>query len=383
MGMDPMVASSLVSGAGSIGTGLLNALSQRSTNKTNLKIAQINNEFNERMQDKQNAWNLEQWTRENEYNSAAAQVERYKAAGLNPYMMMSGQSAGIASSLNSAPAAPADQSGRQNPVDYSILGNGFNTLFNNLIQAQIGDSQVAKNRADTRQADAVADQTITETNWINRIRQAEFDNMIYNNKKLLPAQRKALLAQSEIYKAQTYAQQYDNDMRDNYEVHNSIKCEYVLRNQLVGQQIASYALDNAIKHEQLPYIAPHIRAEISQMMASVAQSKAVANLSDKQAEQLFISNLFSSFGGLAKKATEESWEEMFNAYCNGFIGENKSKHYDGAFSPIHNFLQVPATIAGAVAPFYKGGAAAAGAMQAPYSPVNIRISQPGPYRGRR
>ena len=52
--------------------------------------------FNKRAQDK--AWerNLEQWHRANEYNHPAKQVERMKAAGLNPAMMYKGAPQNVA-----------------------------------------------------------------------------------------------------------------------------------------------------------------------------------------------------------------------------------------------------------------------------------------------
>ncbi len=61
------------------------------------------NEANERMQHEQNKWNLEQWNRNNAYNHPAAQMQRLKAAGLNPDLMY-GQNAGGAMGNSSAPA---------------------------------------------------------------------------------------------------------------------------------------------------------------------------------------------------------------------------------------------------------------------------------------
>ena len=116
--MDPMDI------IGSVADGVIGAISQGTTNRTNLKIAretnrmnygiaQMNNEYNKEMFDRQlaynwdmfdaqNAWNLEQWNRENRYNSASAQAARFKAAGLNPALMMGSGNAGTASSARSA-----------------------------------------------------------------------------------------------------------------------------------------------------------------------------------------------------------------------------------------------------------------------------------------
>ena len=69
----------------------------------NIISTAMTNRANERMQQQQNAWNLEQWERNNAYNSPAAQMQRLKAAGINPDLMY-GQNASGASGNSSAPA---------------------------------------------------------------------------------------------------------------------------------------------------------------------------------------------------------------------------------------------------------------------------------------
>lgn len=69
-------------------TAGLNAIVTASQNKKQRKFEQQEAEkqrlWDEQMAEQQNAWNLEQWNRANEYNTAGAQVERLKEAGLNP-----------------------------------------------------------------------------------------------------------------------------------------------------------------------------------------------------------------------------------------------------------------------------------------------------------
>lgn len=81
-------------------------LANRETNEANLNLA-----------NQQNQWNIEQWNRENEYNSASSQRQRLEEAGLNPYLMLDGGSAGTASNVTSA-----DMANQQSP-DMSVLGN--------------------------------------------------------------------------------------------------------------------------------------------------------------------------------------------------------------------------------------------------------------------
>lgn len=70
------------------------------TNKYNYKIAQMNNQYNYKMFQEQQKYNWDMWNAENEYNSAVNQRKRLEEAGLNPYMMLDGGSAGTATSGN-------------------------------------------------------------------------------------------------------------------------------------------------------------------------------------------------------------------------------------------------------------------------------------------
>ena len=127
-----MGAAALTAGIGA-GASLLGGIGSTSMqNKSNKEIAQMNNAFNEKMLDKQmnynkemyqmqvgdqwefyndakqNAWDLygdqkdfqvDMWNKTNEYNSPEAQRQRLEAAGLNPYIMINGGSAGVAGSV--------------------------------------------------------------------------------------------------------------------------------------------------------------------------------------------------------------------------------------------------------------------------------------------
>lgn len=83
--------------------GAFGFASNQSANKANLRIARETNASQERMFNQQLDWNLAQWERNNEYNTPTAQMQRYRDAGLNPYLMMNGGAAGSGNS--SAPAS--------------------------------------------------------------------------------------------------------------------------------------------------------------------------------------------------------------------------------------------------------------------------------------
>lgn len=131
MGLGALIgvsAGSALLGAGtSIASNRKNAQSVSDTNATNMAIAQMNNEWSEKMAQKQmnyntmmnekqfgqakelqqiqNDYQTEMWNKTNEYNSASAQRQRLEDAGLNPYLMMSGGSAGSAVAMNGSSAS--------------------------------------------------------------------------------------------------------------------------------------------------------------------------------------------------------------------------------------------------------------------------------------
>lgn len=137
----------LIAGAGSLIGGLFSSSGSknaakyqlqavRETNQANKDIAEQNNKFNERM------WNLQ-----NEYNTPQMQRARLEAAGLNPYLMMDGGSAGVAES-----APTADTSGTQVAPDIgSTIAGGYQALGSSISSAA---SQIAQMtyRNDLQQA---------------------------------------------------------------------------------------------------------------------------------------------------------------------------------------------------------------------------------------
>ena len=162
-----------ISGGASLLGGILGKNSQSSANKTNLLINRENQKWNERMMDKQNAWNLAQWNRENEYNSAAQQVARYRAAGLNPYLMMQNGSAGSASSVTSASPANAGMSNTVSPFDFSSAAAGVSNAV-----AQHYSNQLMV--ANVRKAIAEAIGQEKQNTWIDAELQAKIENLKQN-----------------------------------------------------------------------------------------------------------------------------------------------------------------------------------------------------------
>lgn len=77
-----------IAGAASLaGAGISAAGSSKLNKKTmkfNAEQADIQRKWSEKMYNDANAWNLEMWNKENEYNTPEAQMQRLRDAGLNP-----------------------------------------------------------------------------------------------------------------------------------------------------------------------------------------------------------------------------------------------------------------------------------------------------------
>ena len=152
-----IIPAAIAAGASIIGS-LFGGSNTKSTNKTNLKIAQMNNEYNKAMFDQQIQYNWDMWNAENAYNTASAQRQRLEDAGLNPYLMMSGGDAGVATGGNSV-SPPTAQAVEMKPFIPDTSGI-VNAALQYDQQRYLADEQYQKTRIAEQQANQLeADNT--------------------------------------------------------------------------------------------------------------------------------------------------------------------------------------------------------------------------------
>ena len=118
------IASGLFGGLGSVISGAIGAKTTANTNKTNLKINQMNNDFNAREAQKARDFQLNMWNKENEYNSASSQRKRLEEAGYNPYM--NDAQAGTATGMSGTSSATAAGATPQVPYTPDFQSVGVN-----------------------------------------------------------------------------------------------------------------------------------------------------------------------------------------------------------------------------------------------------------------
>ena len=135
--------------AGGLVGGLMNRKSQKDANRTNIKLAREQQQFAQKMIQQQN-----------EYNSPAAQMQRYAQAGLNPNLVYTQGNPGNQTSI------PSYQRAEVKPTEFHFQGDMANAVaqvYNNL-QAV---AQIRKANADARSTEI--DNDIKLGSWKNQI----------------------------------------------------------------------------------------------------------------------------------------------------------------------------------------------------------------------
>lgn len=128
----------------------------------NAEQALLNREWQSAEREAQNQWNLDQWNRNNEYNSLASQIERALAAGVNPNAVI-GNGAGVASS----PAQGANIGSGAQASTSSIAGDlleAYSNVGPRTAESLMGVANSVGTNIDNRTRD-----------WLNRKKGEQID----------------------------------------------------------------------------------------------------------------------------------------------------------------------------------------------------------------
>lgn len=163
MGFFGSLAGGLLGFGSSVVENSQNRQNVRETNQMNYKINQMNNQFNERMAIQQRNWQENMWNKANAYDTASAQRQRLEEAGLNPYLMMNGGSAGVAQSAGSGASAASSGNAVMQPfqADYSGVGSSIGNIF----QYELMQSEKSQLQGARQLADAKAMETLSNIDW--------------------------------------------------------------------------------------------------------------------------------------------------------------------------------------------------------------------------
>lgn len=148
MGFLGILGSVLSGGASLIGNVVGNKKQNSNINKQ-IAFQREENEksraFNKAMAEQANQWSIDQWNRENQYNSPEAMRQRLRDAGVNADLFYGGNAQNTASSSPSVtPVAPGT------PTDVSAIGQKatIGDITNNVVNQALASAQIRKLEAD-------------------------------------------------------------------------------------------------------------------------------------------------------------------------------------------------------------------------------------------
>lgn len=262
---------------GPVASAVGGAISTNKTNKSNMAINRMNNDFNAAEAQKARDFQLDMWNRENDYNTASAQRQRLEKAGLNPYLMMSGGNAGVASSAGSTSPATATPPLSMQRQDFSGLTNSLSTALQIANQTKETNARVQNLQGQKSLFDAQANQTLTNIDWY----------------KLGPEYKK-WSRETGLMRAGLQFQTDRQQLRNMEWSNNLVKA------QRVGQ-----LLDNQAKNVLNKYLDEGQRLQLNLLAASYYDQMAAGHLKYQQA------------------VTELSKRLMYNAQTSGYRISNK------------------------------------------------------------
>lgn len=301
---NPMVGAAIITAGSSLLGGMFSSKGTSSAARTQLQAARETNAANARLAQKQNEWNLEQWNRENAYNTPESQRARYEAAGINPYFALGNIQSGNADSLMSAELANQQpvvsplqgQAAQQLGAAISNAGQaGVNAYFNTQIQQEQAkqlqiqntfDLQSLRDRVNSMHYDSEAKR------MANYVYNANMESLISITKN----QARMSYTQNAIMNLQHVGTEYD----------------------LVAKKFTN---DNI-----LPAQASLAKMSLDQMVAQIALTEQQEKLTKKQvdyyADQMAIQWLLANSAWLNAKTG------MFNAETNrlGVLNENWNRN---------------------------------------------------------
>lgn len=207
-------------------TSLFGMIGQNQQYKRQLRMMREQNEFNKQERIAAQNWQRDMWNLENSYNTASAQRQRLEAAGLNPYMMMNGGDAGIASSSSSSPMATGAATPQApNPMEMlSPLQQAFSQMAQLVqqdkqisSQIDVNNSQIGLNNSNVALNSIRGLQLDSLKEWQNRQRK-RIDEILPYETELMTAQANAQRSQQRLNDANAqlaYTQDFGQVLKNN------------------------------------------------------------------------------------------------------------------------------------------------------------------------
>ena len=228
---------------------------------------QKNRDWNLNLAKQQNQWNIDQWNRENAYNTPAAQMARFKDAGLNSDLMYGQQNLSAASPEMTAGegSQPTDVSNLANKRTIGdIVSQAATTRLTNA-QAKLAESQANKTDKEATGQDYQNDILKSDAAFRDALNSGTVQ---LNNMSLKVSEKGMQLTDEQIAKVRKECQQIDQSIEQSRAAVDEIR-----------QKISNLKTDQAIA--RLRYI---MDAKLSE--ATIKKLASECNLNYIQAKKI-------------------------------------------------------------------------------------------------
>lgn len=246
-------------------------------------------QYNSALASRQNQWNIDQWNRENAYNTPASQMARMKAAGLNPDLAYGQQ--------NLSAASPQLTSGESSPVqDFSGIANRqtvgdammqFNQSRLVEAQAKLAESQANKTDAETEGQKSTNKILESDANFRDAINSGtvKLNNVtITNTNSSTDLNRKqAAVLDEQIGQIRANVDKIRQEISNLSSEQAISRLRYIMDRELNEYQIRKISAETGLSYAQTKSISEQLPAVIANLKANtfVSNSQGLVNMANR------------------------------------------------------------------------------------------------------
>lgn len=260
------VLGAIASGIGGIASGYFGYKGQQSANQTNIQLAREGQDFETLMWNKQQTENQRIWEQQNNYNSPLSQMQRLKAARLNPNLVYG--SGNVTATSSSQQNTPQQQRAIVPRVENELSGINTNLnvlgMYQNLQQ---GAANIARTKAETdlinqRKLNEIENNIFYQWRGKGEKQKVSFGSDTYLDRQNLITHKANMLGYQDRTQEQLFNQ---GELLNRYKFDNLIK-EYIAKDKTLdyelNQGLKPYGLtsrDNALARLTAVNIIPLIK----------------------------------------------------------------------------------------------------------------------------
>lgn len=287
-----------------------------------------NREYNLNLAKMQNQWNIDQWNRENAYNSPAAQMARYKAAGLNSDLIYGQQNLSAASPEMTAGdgSQPTDVSNLANKRTIGdMVAQASQTRLTNA-QAKLAESQAKKTDEDTK-GQSITNSFLPDllTGDVD-VKSADVRQKLsaagLNDKQIEVATEQLKVMQQSVKESQKKIEDLQSQMENRTFQQVQAMLEYNLRKDKQRYEISEILSKVGLNHA-------NIKRVLNVLPFEIAESISRANVNDASAALTFL-----------KQGTErliQASQRLSNSEKSELIKSLQNDNLEKTLGPLYSF----------------------------------------------